>query len=116
MASMIVAGLLQYLPCLLGPQHEIQVAHGDINGLGEFFHFCFCGQVLPFGQGLGKAIYDLEPFQVFEYMPVENCQVLVEADVSEKFDFTTNFQPEKTNALKGKKQFNKILPIASTPS
>ena len=81
---MFVAGLLQYLPCLLGPQHEIQVAHGDVNGFGEFFHLCLGGEVLSFGQGVGNTVYYPEPFQVLEYVPVENGQVLVEADVSQE--------------------------------
>ena len=71
-ASMIAAGLLQYFPCLLGPQHEIQVAHGDVNGFGEFFHLCFCGQVLSFGQGVGNPVYYPESLQILEYVPVEN--------------------------------------------
>jgi hypothetical protein len=45
-AFMTEAGLLEYFPCLFVPQHEIQVAHGDANYFGEFFHLCFYGQVL----------------------------------------------------------------------
>ena len=84
MAFLTEAGLLEYFPCLLVPQHEIQVAHGDVNCFGEFLHICFYGQVLPFGGGFGNIIYYPEPFQVLEYVPVEDGQVLVEADVSQE--------------------------------
>jgi hypothetical protein len=77
-------GLLEYLPCLLVPQHEIQVAHGDANGFGEFLHLFLYGQALSFGQGVGNGVYYSELFEVFEYVPVEDGQVLVEADVSEE--------------------------------
>ena len=36
MACITEAGLLEYVACLLVPQHEIQVAHGDADGVGEF--------------------------------------------------------------------------------
>jgi hypothetical protein len=45
-AFMTVAGLLEYLPCLLVPEHEIKVAHGDADGFGEFLHLYFCCKVL----------------------------------------------------------------------
>ena len=64
------AGLLEYLSCLLVPQHEIQVAHGDVNGLGEFLHFYFYAQVLAFGQGVGNVVYYPELFEVFQDVPV----------------------------------------------
>ena len=81
---MIEAGLLEHLPCLFIPQHEIQVAHGDPDGVGEFLHLHFYGQVLSFGQGVGNSVYYPELFEVFQDVPVEDGQVLVEPDVSEK--------------------------------
>jgi hypothetical protein len=83
-ASLTEAGLLQYFPCLLVPQHEIQVAHGDVNGFGKFLHLYFYGQVLPFGRGFGNGVYYSELFEVFQDVPVEDGQVLVEADVSQE--------------------------------
>jgi len=81
---MTEAGLLEYLACLLVPQHEIQMAHGDANCFGEFLHSYFYAQVLPFGQRFGKIIYYPKLFEVFQDVPVENGQVLVEANVSEE--------------------------------
>jgi hypothetical protein len=81
---MTEAGLLEYLACLLVPQHEIQVAHGDANGLGEFLHLHFYSQVLSSAEGIRKGVYYIELFEVFQDVPVENGQVLVEADVSQE--------------------------------
>ena len=83
-ASRTEARLLEYLSCLLVPKHEIQVAHGDVNCFGEFLHFYFYSQVLSFGRGFRNGVYYPELFEVFQDVPVEDGQVLVEADVSQE--------------------------------
>jgi hypothetical protein len=95
--------LLQYLPSFLIPYHKIKMAHGDANGLGEFLHLDFCGQVLSLGQGVGEGVYHPSLFEVFEDVPIEDGHVLVEADVSQESYFTTNFQPREKQCPKREK-------------
>jgi len=73
------------------------MAHGDANCFGEFPHLHFYAQVLAFCQRVGNGVYYPELFEVFQDMPVENGQVLVEADVSQEnlgnvLVFTLNVQ------------------------